>query len=128
MRDKVPRDGRDRPGKTRFAVDSPVPTGYRIMSIGTDPAPGHGTIKVRRKETAAVMGDAPFAAIERKINELVGMVAALRKEKEDLSAAVARKSAEAKELEQRVAELTKERNEIRNRVETILSRLESIEL
>ena len=74
------------------------------------------------------MGDAPFAAIERKINELVGMVAALRKEKEDLSSLLARKSAEVKQLEGTVAELTKERNEIRNRVETILSRLESVEL
>jgi chromosome segregation ATPase len=82
----------------------------------------------RRKEKAAVMVDAPFTAIERKINELAGMVASLKKEKEDLFAVIDRKSAETKELEEKVAELTKERNEIRSRVETILSRLESIEL
>ena len=74
------------------------------------------------------MVDAPFTAIERKINDLVGMVAALKKEKEELSALLARKSAETKDLEGKVSELTKERNEIRSRVETILARLESIEL
>ena len=74
------------------------------------------------------MVDAPFTAIERKINDLVGMVAALNKEKEELSSLLARKTAEAKDLEGRVAELAKERNEIKSRVDTILSRLESIEL
>jgi peptidoglycan hydrolase CwlO-like protein len=90
--------------------------------------PAREDLDARRKEKAAVMGDAPFTAIERKINDLAGMVAALKKEKDELSAVIARKSAEAKELEEKVAELTRERNEIRNRVETILSRLESIEL
>lgn len=74
------------------------------------------------------MVDAPFTAIERKINELAGMVASLKKEKEGLSSALAQKSAEARDLEGKVAELTKERNEIRSRVDALLARLESIEL
>ena len=82
----------------------------------------------RRKETSEDMVDAPFAAIERKINELAGMVTTLKKEKEDLASLLARKSAGAQELEARLAELTKERNEIRSRVDGILARLEGIEL
>lgn len=74
------------------------------------------------------MAETPFAAIERKIAELVEMVASLKKEKEVLADRLAQKSAEASELARTVAELTRERNEIRDRVETILSRLESIEL
>lgn len=74
------------------------------------------------------MVDAPFTAIERKINELAGMVASLKKEKDELTSSLARKSAEARDLEGKVAELTKERNEIRSRIDALLARLESIEL
>ena len=84
--------------------------------------------ELRRREKAKAMVDAPFTAIERKINELAGMVTTLRKEKEDLASLLARKTAEAKELEARVAELANERNEIRGRVDAILARLEGIEL
>ncbi|MDA8122525.1 MAG: cell division protein ZapB [Deltaproteobacteria bacterium] len=74
------------------------------------------------------MADEPFVLIEKRINDLAGMVATLRKEKADLVAQVEQKSADAKDLARKVAELTKERNEIRERVEKILSRLETIEL
>ena len=74
------------------------------------------------------MADAPFSAIEKRINDLAGLVAALKKEKESLAAQLERKDDEAKELARKVGELTQERNEIRSRVETILSRLEGIEL
>lgn len=74
------------------------------------------------------MDETPFAAIERKIAELAGMVTSLKKEKEALAGQLAQKSAEAAELARTVSELTRDRSEIRDRVETILSRLESIEL
>ncbi len=74
------------------------------------------------------MVDAPFTAIERKINDLAGMVATLKKEKEELSNTLARKSAEVRDLEGTIAELTKERNEIRSRIDALLARLETIEL
>jgi chromosome segregation ATPase len=72
--------------------------------------------------------ETPFAAIERKIAELAGMVTSLKREKEVLAAQLAQKSAEAAELARTVSELTRDRSEVRDRVETILSRLESIEL
>ena len=74
------------------------------------------------------MVDAPFNTIEKKIGDLFAMVAALKKEKEALAAALERKSAEARDLAGQLAELGRERDEVRARVETILSRLESIEL
>lgn len=74
------------------------------------------------------MAETPFAAIERKIADLAGMVTSLKKEKEALAAQLKQKSAETAELARTVDELTRERNEIRDRVETILARLESIEL
>jgi uncharacterized coiled-coil DUF342 family protein len=74
------------------------------------------------------MADEPFVLIEKRINDLAGMVATLRKEKADLVAQIEQKSADAKDLARKVAELTQERNEIRTRVEKILSRLETIEL
>ncbi|MEK6779387.1 MAG: cell division protein ZapB, partial [Candidatus Deferrimicrobiota bacterium] len=77
---------------------------------------------------AGTMADEPFVLIEKKINDLAGMVATLKKEKAALAAQVEQKSAEAKDLAGKVAELTQERNEIRARVEKILSRLETIEL
>lgn len=74
------------------------------------------------------MADEPFVLIEKKINDLAGMVATLKKEKAALADQVEQKSAETKDLARKVAELTQERNEIRARVEKILSRLETIEL
>ncbi len=74
------------------------------------------------------MADGPFTVIEKKINDLAALVARLKDEKAALSAELDRRAAEAKELSRKVAELAKERDEIRQRVDTILSRLESIEL
>ena len=74
------------------------------------------------------MADEPFALIEKRINDLAGMVTTLKKENSAISAQLEQKSAEAKELARKVSELTHERNEIRARVEKVLSRLENIEL
>ncbi len=74
------------------------------------------------------MADEAFVLIEKRINDLAGMVATLKKENSELAARIEQKSADAKDLARKVAELTQERNEIRARVEKILSRLETIEL
>ncbi|MGE5700171.1 MAG: cell division protein ZapB [Deltaproteobacteria bacterium] len=74
------------------------------------------------------MADEPFALIEKKINDLAGLVSTLKKENAALSAQLGQKGSEAKDLARKVAELTRERDEIRGRVEKILSRLENIEL
>lgn len=74
------------------------------------------------------MAEEPFVLIEKRINDLAGLVATLKKENQAISAQLEQKNSEAKELARKVAELTHERNEIRTRVEKILSRLETIEL
>lgn len=74
------------------------------------------------------MADESFVLIEKKISDLVGVVAALKAENAELSAKLAQSKADAKELARTVAELTRERNEVRERVEKVLSRLETIEL
>ncbi|MGE5753241.1 MAG: cell division protein ZapB [Deltaproteobacteria bacterium] len=74
------------------------------------------------------MADEPFVLIEKRINDLVGMVSTLKKENAAVAAQLEQKSGEAKDLARKVAELTQERNEIRTRVEKMLSRLENIEL
>ena len=74
------------------------------------------------------MVESSFSVIEKKISDIAGMVVALKKEKADLSAQLEKKEAEVKDLTRKVAELTEERNEIRDKVETILARIESIEL
>jgi uncharacterized coiled-coil DUF342 family protein len=74
------------------------------------------------------MADESFVLIEKKISDLVGLVAALKGENAELSAQLDQKKADAKELARKVADLTKERNEIREKVDKILSRLETIEL
>lgn len=74
------------------------------------------------------MADESFVLIEKKISDLVGLMAALKGENAELSAQLDQRKAEAKELARKVADLTKERNEIRERVDKILSRLETIEL
>jgi len=74
------------------------------------------------------MGEESFALIEKKITDLVQVVADLKKEKERLAAEVARKDGEVKELGKKLSEMTRERGEVKDRVEKILSRLDSIEL
>jgi len=74
------------------------------------------------------MVESSFSVIEKKISDLAGMVVALKKEKTELMARLEKKEAEVRDLARKVAELTEERNEIRNKVETILTRIESIEL
>lgn len=74
------------------------------------------------------MAEEPFVLIEKRINDLAGLVATLKKENQAISVQLEQKNSEAKELARKVAELTHERNEVRTRVEKILSRLETIEL
>jgi uncharacterized coiled-coil DUF342 family protein len=74
------------------------------------------------------MVESSFSVIEKKISDLAGMVVALKKEKADLAARLEKKEAEVRDMVRKVAELTEERDEIRGKVETILARIESIEL
>jgi uncharacterized coiled-coil DUF342 family protein len=76
---------------------------------------------MRPEGRTGTMADESFVLIEKKINDLAGMVATLKKEKAALAAQIEQKSAEAKDLAGKVAELTQERNEIRARVEKILT-------
>lgn len=70
----------------------------------------------------------PFMLIEKKIDDLAALVAALRKEREALAGQLARKTDEVRELEKRLAALTAERDAVLQKVEAVLARLESIEL
>jgi septal ring factor EnvC (AmiA/AmiB activator) len=83
---------------------------------------------IRHEEGNPSMGEESFALIEKKIGDLVQVVAALKKEKEKLAAELARKDGEVKELSKKLSELSRERGEVKDRVEKILSRLDSIEL
>lgn len=74
------------------------------------------------------MVDSPFDMIEKKISNLAEMVVALKKEKAALASRLEEKESEARNLARTIADLTGEREEIRNRVESILARIESIEL
>lgn len=74
------------------------------------------------------MGDESFALIEKKITDLVKVVAALKKEKEAFAEELARKDGEVKELTRKLAELSRERVDVKDRVDKILSRLDTIEL
>jgi flagellar biosynthesis chaperone FliJ len=74
------------------------------------------------------MGEESFTLIEKKIGDLVKVVAALKKEKEVLAQELLRKEGEVKDLGKKLAEMTRERNEVRDRVEKILTRLDGIEL
>jgi predicted nuclease with TOPRIM domain len=74
------------------------------------------------------MGEESFALIEKKITDLVHVVAALKKEKENLAAELARKDGEVKELTRKLNDLSRERVEVKEKVEKILSRLDTIEL
>lgn len=74
------------------------------------------------------MGEESFVLIEKKIGDLVQVVAALKKEKGALAEELARRDGEVRELGRKLAEMTRERNEVKERVEKILSRLDGIEL
>jgi chromosome segregation ATPase len=74
------------------------------------------------------MGEESFAVIEKKINDLVQVVATLKKEKAALAADLTRAEGEARDLGKKLSDLTRERGEVKDRVEKILSRLDSIEL
>jgi predicted RNase H-like nuclease (RuvC/YqgF family) len=74
------------------------------------------------------MGEEPFVLIEKKISDLIRVVAALKKENDALAAELARKDGEVKELSRKLSEMTQERGEVKERVEKILSRLDAIEL
>ncbi len=74
------------------------------------------------------MGEESFALIEKKITDLVHVVATLKKEKENLAGELARKDGEVKELTRKLAELSRERVEVKDKVDKILSRLDTIEL
>ncbi len=74
------------------------------------------------------MGEESFALIEKKIGDLVQVVATLKKEKGALAEELARRETEVRELGRKLAEMTRERNDVKERVEKILSRLDSIEL
>jgi uncharacterized coiled-coil DUF342 family protein len=74
------------------------------------------------------MGEEPFVLIEKKISDLIQVVAALKKEKDALAAELARKNGEVTELSRKLSEMTQERGEVKERVEKILSRLDAIEL
>lgn len=60
------------------------------------------------------MADTTLDAIEQRITELVGVVQRLKQEKEAMA--------------RQIEDLMRERSEIRERVDTILSRLETVEL
>ena len=74
------------------------------------------------------MGEESFALIEKKITDLVQVVAALKKEKDNLAGELASKDGEVRELTRKLADLSRERVEVKDRVEKILSRLDTIEL
>ncbi len=74
------------------------------------------------------MVDSTFDLIEKRISDLAGMVAALKKEKAALAVLLEEKETEVRNLTKTVSDLTGERDDIRNRVESILARIESIEL
>jgi len=74
------------------------------------------------------MAEESFELIEKKINDLVQVVDALKKEKATLAAEVSRMEGETSDLTKKLSELTRERGEVKDRVERILSRLDAIEL
>ena len=74
------------------------------------------------------MAEESFELIERKINDLIQVVDALKKEKAGLAEEVSRMEGETKELTKKLSELMRERGEVKDRVVRILSRLDAIEL
>lgn len=85
-------------------------------------------MKDREEERRGAMAETTFDAIERRITELVGVVHRLKQEKEAIAGQLEKKDLEIRELGRKVEELMRERNEIRERVDSILSRLETVEL
>ena len=74
------------------------------------------------------MAEESFELIEKKINDLIQVVDALKKEKATLTEEISRMEGETKEMTKKLYELTRERGEVKDRVERILSRLDTIEL
>jgi len=74
------------------------------------------------------MAEESFELIEKKINDLIQIVDALKKEKAVLASEISQMEGETKELTKKLSELTRERGEVKDRVERILSRLDAIEL
>lgn len=74
------------------------------------------------------MGEESFALIEKKITDLVRVVAELKKQKETLAGELARKDGEVKDLTRKLNDLSRERVEVKEKVDKILSRLDTIEL
>jgi len=74
------------------------------------------------------MADTTFEAIERRITELVEVVNRLKQEKKAMAGQMDEKDQEIRELGRKMEDLKRERNEIRERVDSILSRLETVEL
>lgn len=74
------------------------------------------------------MADTTLDAIEQRITELVGVVQRLKQEKEAMARQLEKKDLELGELGRKIEDLMRERSEIRERVDTILSRLETVEL
>jgi len=74
------------------------------------------------------MADTTFDTIERKIADLVGMVGRLKTERDALAKNLEAKELEIRDLVRTMEDLKRERAEIRERVDTILSRLETVEL
>ena len=74
------------------------------------------------------MADTTFETIERRITELVEVVNRLKQEKKAMAGQLDEKDQEIREMGRKMEDLKRERNEIRERVDSILSRLETVEL
>ena len=76
-----------------------------------------------------------FELVEKKINDLIIVVEALKRDKTGLEAEVARLQDEVSRLEnetnglnKKIVEMTRERDDVKEKVERMLGRLEAIEL
>lgn len=108
----------------RLAVPGmPAPAGGEKSLTGR--LPGNDT---HTEEGNGHMVESSFSVIEKKISDLAALVVALKKDKTALAAQLEKKEAEVEELANKIAGLTLERDKIRDKVETILARIESIEL
>jgi len=83
---------------------------------------------IARRTKREPMADTTFDTIERKIADLVGMVGRLKTERDALAKDLEAKELEIRDLVRKMEDLKRERTEIRERVDTILSRLETVEL
>jgi hypothetical protein len=143
MMDTWPAAGIAEPaGRPAFGIDSVRATRYCTLlkisrlAVPGMPAPVWGkSLKGRLPgndthtgEGNRHMVESSFAAIEKKISDLAALVVALKKDKTTLAVQLEKKETEVKELTKKIAGLTLERDQIRDKVETILARIESIEL